>query len=109
MTTITIKKTENGDFAGFTCEGHADYADKGEDIVCAAVSILTINTQNSLELLAKESMEVIEDEEKGLISVTFSQALSEQGRLLMESYVLGVSGIFNTYGKKHIQLEFEEV
>jgi len=109
MTKITIKKTETGDYAGFVCEGHAGYADKGEDIICAAISILTINTENSLDLLAKEPLEITQDEENGVISVMFMQTPNEQSRLLMESYILGISEIFNKYGKRHVQLEFEEV
>ena len=35
MTTITITKTS------ITVEGHAEYAEKGQDIVCAAVSAIT--------------------------------------------------------------------
>jgi uncharacterized protein YsxB (DUF464 family) len=109
MTKITIKKTENGDLAGFTCEGHAGYKYKGEDIVCAAISVLTINTINSLEVLIKEPMDVEKDEESGSVSVKFPQKVSDQGILLMESYILGLSEVFKSYGKKHIQLEFEEV
>ncbi|MCL2718443.1 MAG: ribosomal-processing cysteine protease Prp [Lachnospiraceae bacterium] len=109
MTKITIKKTKNGDYAGFTCEGHAGFADKGEDIICAAISILTINLENSLALLVKEPMEVVENEENGLISVDFTKSPSEKSKLLMESYILGISEIFNKYGKRYVQLEFEEV
>ena len=109
MTKITIKKTVNGDYAGFTCEGHAGYAEKGQDIICAAVSILTINLENSLDMLVKEPMEVKHDEENGMISVNFTQTPGEKSRLLMESYILGISEIFNKYGKRYVQLEFEEV
>ena len=109
MTKITIKKTGTGDYAGFTCEGHAGYADKGQDIICAAISILTINTINSLDLLVKEPMNTVHDEESGMISVSFDKIPGEKSRLLMESYILGISEIFNKYGKKYVQLEFEEV
>jgi uncharacterized protein YsxB (DUF464 family) len=109
MTKITIKKTGCGDFAGFTCEGHAGYRDKGQDVVCAALSVLAINTVNSLEVLVKEPMKVEKDEEKGLISVAFPKKPSPEGVLLLESFVLGVSEILRTYGKKHVQMECEEV
>jgi uncharacterized protein YsxB (DUF464 family) len=109
MTKITIKKTGAGDYAGFACEGHAAYKDKGQDIVCAALSVLAINTVNSLEVLAKEPMKIVKDEEKGLIAVAFSQKPSAEGVLLLDSFVLGISEIFKTYGKRHVQIEFEEV
>ena len=109
MTKVIIQKTGDGDFAGFSCEGHADYKPRGEDIVCAALSVLTINTVNSLEVLVNEPMKVVKDGEKGLISVTFTQKTSERCRLLMDSYVLGLGEVFKHYGKKHVQLEFEEI
>ena len=37
---------------GFKCIGHADYAEEGSDIVCAAVSILTTTCANALESVA---------------------------------------------------------
>ncbi|MDR2546607.1 MAG: ribosomal-processing cysteine protease Prp [Lachnospiraceae bacterium] len=107
MTKVVIKRTNDGDFAGFKCEGHADYRPRGEDIICAALSVLTINTINSLEVLAKEPMTVEKNEENGHIAVTFTQKTSAEARLLMESYVLGLSEIFNHYGKKYLRLEFE--
>ena len=51
MTTITIYKSDKGSYKGFTCKGHAGSAMSGKDIVCAAISILVINTVNSLEEL----------------------------------------------------------
>lgn len=37
---ITIKKTDKYASYGFTVEGHAEYAEHGQDIVCAGVSSL---------------------------------------------------------------------
>ena len=35
---------------GFDLEGHAGYSEAGTDIVCAAVSVLVINTINAVEM-----------------------------------------------------------
>ncbi len=40
MIRLELKKSD-GLYCGFTCKGHAEYADPGEDIVCSAVSALT--------------------------------------------------------------------
>ena len=37
---------------GFLCAGHASYAEAGQDIVCAAVSVLTETAVNALERVA---------------------------------------------------------
>lgn len=39
----------SGYLTGFQVKGHADYADEGQDIVCAAVSSLTTTCCNALE------------------------------------------------------------
>ena len=47
---------------GFDITGHAGFAKAGEDIVCAAVSMLAINTINTLEKLLKQKFELVEDQ-----------------------------------------------
>lgn len=110
MTKITIHKNKSGDYLGFVCEGHAGYAARGEDIVCAAISVLVINTINSLEELTKEPMQVETDEAAGKICCTFkSHPLRETSLVLMESLMLGLQNIQAQYGNKHCKLTVEEV
>ena len=48
MTAITVlcdKKSKT--VKGFEIRGHAGWANFGQDIVCAGVSVLAINTQNA--------------------------------------------------------------
>lgn len=110
MTKITIYKTKAGEYRKFTCDGHAAYADYGQDIVCAAISILAINTVNSLEEITREPIQVEADEEAGKISCTFLRhPLSETSVALMDSLALGLSRIEEQYGKKYCKLTFKEV
>ena len=110
MTKITIYRTRSGEYQKFICDGHAGYADRGNDIVCAAISALVINTVNSLEEIAKEPLQVEADEEAGRISCSFlKQPLQEASVVLMDSLALGLSRIAAQYGKKHCKLTFEEV
>ena len=43
----------------FLLFGHAEYADAGEDIVCAGISVLVINTINALGMFTKEQFRPI--------------------------------------------------
>lgn len=108
MTTVLIKKTDDG-YKGFTCTGHAGYAESGSDIVCSAVSVLVINTINAMEAFANERMEVIAGEEDGVIDVTFVNPVNEKTKLLMDTMVLGLESIEKQYRKKYLRLKFEEV
>ena len=110
MTQITFYKTTAGEYKGFTCDGHAGYANYGEDIVCAAISVLVINTINSLEQITGEQMRVETDEDAGVIRCSFvNQPLKETSKALMDSLMLGLTQIEKRYGKKHCKLTFEEV
>ena len=109
MTHISVYRTKEGKYRGITCIGHAGYADSGEDIVCAAVSALVINTNNSLEKLAGITPAVSVNEEEGLMDLRWCADENERMQLLMDSLLLGLTGIMNQYGKTYLDLTFEEV
>ncbi len=109
MVSVTILKDQKNLCRGFETKGHAGYADKGEDIVCAAVSVLTINTVNSLEQFTTDPFVLHSDEEAGLISVRFEKEPGEAAALLLSSYELGISGIAESYGTQYLSLEMKEV
>ena len=109
MTKILVRKTSTGGYAGFTCIGHSGFATAGRDIVCASVSVLVINTINSIEQLAGEEMSVITNEEEGLIDVRFANLVNKKTALLMDSMLLGLQEVKEQYGSKYLKLQFEEV
>lgn len=110
MTKITFYKTKAGLYRGFKCDGHSGYARRGEDIVCAAVSVLVINTVNSLEQIAVEPMEVNADEESGTVECRFTAPkVGEAARVLLDSLALGLTRIADEYGNQYCRLTFEEV
>ena len=58
MISVTVYKDKNNHYTGFRCDGHAEYAEPGEDIVCSAVSVLTLNTCNAIEALTEDAFSV---------------------------------------------------
>ena len=65
MITVTICQSSEGEITGFSIQGHAGYAERGSDIVCAAVSVLAQNTVNSIEQFTQDSFSADVDEENG--------------------------------------------
>ena len=97
-------------YKGFVCMGHAEYAKKGKpDILCAAISVLVTNTVNALEKLAGEELSVVTNEENGFIKCDFQSSLQEKSVLLLETMVSGLQDLSETYGRKYLQVNFEEV
>ncbi|MDD6058411.1 MAG: ribosomal-processing cysteine protease Prp [Clostridiales bacterium] len=109
MTDITIFQDQNRKFLGFTCSGHSGYANAGEDIVCAGISVLVINTVNSLLAYTSEKVWTKSDEENGSICLQFASPAGSDAELLMKALVLGLQGIQETYGKEYLTLNFKEV
>jgi len=106
MITVKVFKRSD-DFKGFQVSGHAEYADSGYDIICAAVSVLTVNTANSIEALTGDRIE--DYEEDGFMSCRFPEGLSEGGRLLMNSMILGLQQIEANYDEPYVKVVFSEV
>ena len=104
MTTILIRKTKDS-YQGFNCIGHAGYA----DIICAAVSVLVFNTLNAIESYTDDTMNVVTNDEAGLVDVVFESPVSDRAKLLLDTMILGLTGIEKQYGKKFLRLKFEEV
>lgn len=110
MIQITLYRNSRKEYCGFKSLGHAGFAEEGQDIVCAAVSILVINTINSIETYAKDSCSVISDDRKGLIDYQLKDRPSKEAELLLKAMVLGLRQIADDENyARYIDLTFEEV
>lgn len=104
MINISIFKNADGIYTGFRSSGHAGFDDKGKDIVCAAVSVLVINTINSIEALTSDKFDLNVDEENGFIEFRILTQISKESILLLKSFILGIQGIVKDYGHDYIRL-----
>lgn len=109
MIRAIIRKSPDG-YAGFEITGHAGHSDKGQDIVCAAVSVLCINCVNSVEELAGDETEVSEAD--GHLICRFPAGLTASGKLLVDSMICGLTAVAESYngepGGPFIETVFEE-
>lgn len=107
MIKINLHYNKQGNLWRFVLDGHAGYADHGQDIVCAAVSMIVINTINSIDLLTQENLLLEEDDRGGYIDCSFPDIKvnkgSKEALLLLTSMDLGLNSIKEQYGE-YIQL-----
>ena len=108
MIRVTIFKDSHS-YKGYRFEGHAEFSDYGTDIICAAASVLAINTVNSIEQFTDDKIKAEMDENTGMLEVVFVNEVSDESKLLIASLILGVKTIIEDYGEKYIQLSFKEV
>ena len=85
---IKIELTDNR----ITVIGHAGAGPPGADIVCASISTLSQTLRASLEELTSD--EIKSDVRQGYAVIEYKpEDLSEQSKLLIESFFIGVSGV----------------
>ncbi len=108
MIEITIYQDSCGDYTEFHTKGHADYAEEGSDIVCAAVSALAINLVNSVERLTGGGHDLEQRQETGEMTFRLLDR-NRDARLLMRSFVLGIQDVQEAYGPDYIRIYYKEV
>ena len=106
MITVTIHRSKDS-YTGFKVIGHAGYAEEGYDIVCAAVSVLVVNTVNSIETFTDDKFAAREDD--GIVELLLEGRVSDKTTLLLDSMILGLRDIQTQYGNEFIRLKIEEV
>ncbi len=106
MVEITVF-VNNNKCIGIESKGHAGYAAHGNDIVCAAVSVLMINTLNSIETFTEDDFEGGQDD--GYLEFRLAQPVSDRAQLLLDSLVLGLQEIQKNYGNMYLEITTKEV
>ena len=110
MITVSIYKNEKHEYVGFKTLGHAGYSESGQDIVCAAVSVLTINTINSIDKFTEEKTSLVSDEESGFIDYKIDGRPGKEATLLLKAMILGLREMASDESyEEYIDLTFEEV
>ena len=95
MIAVSVRKD------GIKVSGHANYAEDGKDIVCAGVTALTQTLIRALEGLTKDEIEY--EVSPGRADIHYGN-LSEEGRLLVDSFFIGVCQIADEF-PDHVRIE----
>ena len=88
MIAVSVRKDK------ITVSGHAGYAEAGKDIVCAGVTALTMSLVKSLNDLTEDKIEY--EISRGRADIYYRD-LSEAGKLLVDSFFIGICLIAEEY------------
>ncbi len=94
MTTITFYKSE-GYYYGFEEQGHTGYGESGEDILCSALSAMSMLIINAIEVTYQSSVDYDIDEETTDIRLIAKCALPKYEK--DEKKQFAVSGLIQAY------------
>ena len=94
MTTITFYKS-NGIYYGFEEQGHTGYGESGDDVLCAALSSMTMLLINAIEVSYACDVDYKIDEKSTDIRVIAKSALPKYEK--DEKKQFAVSGLIQAY------------
>lgn len=109
MIKVKLQRDPLGQIASFQVRGHAGFADAGEDIVCAAASILIQNAVNSIETLLH--VKIPDKSGSGYVECQIPPLdghVSEQVQLLLESMAYGLRTLSDEY-PKHVSFNDKQL
>lgn len=110
MIEITINRTVSGMIQSFEMSGHALFADRGKDIICAGVSAVSVGSINAVHELTGVTPD-IEHRADGFLSCVVTDQLPEdiyeKIQLILEAMVVSLRTIEEEYGK-HIKITFKK-
>jgi len=110
MINISINRTATGKIQSFEISGHAFFAKRGKDIVCAGVSVASVGAINAVHALTGVTPE-IEHREEGFLRCVVPDHLPEdvyeKVQLLFEGMVVSLQSIEEEYGK-HIKITINQ-
>ena len=94
MTTVRFYKT-NGIYYGFEEKGHTGFAESGEDVLCAALSAMTMLLINTIECSYDSIVDYTIDEKTTDIKLIAKSALPKYEKDEKKQYA--VSGLIQAY------------
>lgn len=102
MIQVYIHRNRHGEIEEFQIEGHAGYGEPGEDIVCAAVSAISIGMVNAVEMVLGIRLPA-EVKEDGFLRCRLpaiaDEAIRGQVQLLLEAMVAALRSVAAEYGE----------
>ena len=109
MINITIYRTESGTIQSFEISGHAFFANRGQDIVCAGASAVSVGSINAVHAITGITPEIEQGDGflRCVIPENLPEDINEKVQLLLEGMAVSLRTIEEEYGE-HIKITFKK-
>lgn len=111
MTKVVILK-KNNKILEVECDGHTNYGEKGEDIVCASLSSIVQTAVLGILMIAELELEMERDDERGYLKFTLPEKLSSKQEIqacaILDTMVCGISDLYESFSD-FIELEVKNL
>ncbi len=99
MINVDIKLNDEGQITDVIMDGHADFAEHGQDIVCAGASAVVFGSVNAIIGLTAERPDIDYSDEGGYFHVRSVDTSNEQAQLILQSMLVSLQTIEEEYNE----------
>jgi uncharacterized protein len=109
MISITINRSESESIQSFIISGHAFFANRGKDIVCAGASAVSIGAINAVHALTGVTPEIEQGDGflRCVVPDRLPEDINEKVQFLLEGMIISLQTIEEEYGE-HIKITFKK-
>lgn len=107
MTAVSVK-TQGSHIVEVECDGHTDYGEEGEDIVCAALSSVVQTAVLGLMSVVGIAVSLKRDDRRGYLKMSLPKEITDGQRhdadVILNTMLCGISDLHEGFSK-YIKLE----
>jgi len=111
MITVLVSKEPSGRIQSFEMSGHADFAEHGKDLVCAAASAVSFGAVNAIISLTGKTPEIQQGTDGGYLNVSFpiteTNDSDYDSQLIVRAMIVSLQTIEQDYGQ-HLKIIFKK-
>ncbi|AVQ32975.1 ribosomal-processing cysteine protease Prp [Staphylococcus muscae] len=97
MIHVDISLNEEGHITDVVMDGHADFAEHGQDIVCAGASAVVFGSVNAIMGLTSERPDIDYSDDGGYFHVRSVDTKNEQAQLILQAMLVSLQTIKDEY------------
>ncbi|QLK85980.1 ribosomal-processing cysteine protease Prp [Staphylococcus sp. 17KM0847] len=97
MVDVDITLNDEGRVTDVVMKGHADFAEHGQDIVCAGASAVLFGSINAIMGLTSERPDIDYDDDGGYFHVRSVDTSNEQAQLILQAMLISLQTIEDEY------------
>ncbi|VDG96693.1 Predicted ribosomal protein [Lysinibacillus sphaericus] len=100
MIQITVQEQASGRINSFEMSGHADYAEHGKDLVCAAASAVSFGAVNAIISLTGITPAIQQGEDGGYLKVVLPDTEDDHDQqVIMRAMIVSMQTIEQDYAQ----------
>lgn len=109
MITVTITKQQSGHIESFEMAGHANFAEHGQDLVCAGASAVSFGAVNAITAITGETPEISQGLDGGYLSVKLPTVSEKEHdiQVIIQAMIVSLQTIEQDYGQ-YIKIIFNK-